>query len=230
MAAMRWSILIATQGKRADRFAELLESLMPQVPPDVEVVALWNNGEKPLGEYRATLLESAKGDYVSFVDDDDQVPDYYVSKVLPLLDGVDYVGWRMQLFISGRKQKPTYHSLKYGGWSDDNKGYYRDLSHLNPIKRELALLVDYRTVGWPDDLNWADQLRKTGLVRTENVIAESMYSYFWDPTDSVQARPVPVRRRRSGKVSRREAAALLAAKRDLVFERPVVEWPGFRWI
>lgn len=229
-APVRWSILIATQGKREQKFANLLDSLMPQVPADVEVLALWNNGEHPLGHYRQTLLEAAKGDYVSFVDDDDQLSPRFVASILPLLDGVDYVGWRMQCYISGIKQRPTYHSLKYGGWSDDKRGYYRDLSHLNPIRRELALLVDYRTVGFPDDLNWVDRMRALNVVKTEHVVKEPMYFYMYDPRDTVQATIQP-RRRRGGRVSRREALAMAEAKQSKgTYTRPEVSWPGFRWV
>lgn len=266
-APVRWSILIATQGKRQQKFAALLDSVMPQVeaanshawgqrcgskdlcrspracrewtmgscvavldPAQVEVVALWNNGEKPLGHYRQALLEAAKGDYVSFVDDDDQLSPLFVASILPLLDGVDYVGWRMQCYISGIKQRPTYHSLKYGGWSDDKRGYYRDLSHLNPIKRELALLVDYRTVGFPDDLNWVDRMRELGVVKTEHVVKDPMYFYMYDPRDTVQATIQP-RRRRGGRVSRREALAMAEAKQSKgTYTRPEVSWPGFRWV
>jgi hypothetical protein len=178
--------LIATLGQRQDRFAELINTLMPQVDRHdgvVTVSALWNNGERPLGEVRQDLLEHATSTYVSFVDDDDEVPDYFVSEVVERLDGdVDYVGWQLQCYLDGKAVKPTYHSIRYDHWFDDRRGYYRDVSHLNPIRRELALTVNYRHVGAPEDVHWANQLR--GSVKTEAYVDKVMYHYRSSAGDS----------------------------------------------
>lgn len=182
-----WDILIATLGQRGDRLTRLLDSLLPQVTAAagaVRVTALWNNGERPLGHVRQDLLESATGTYVSFVDDDDEVPDYFVPEVLSHLDGVDYVGWRMQCIMDGVPLKPTFHSLRYARWYDDHAAYYRDLSHLNPVRREHALRIDYRTVGAPEDVAWVDQLRALDVVKTEHYLDRVMYVYHANSTDS----------------------------------------------
>jgi glycosyltransferase involved in cell wall biosynthesis len=188
--------LIATLGQRNDRFLELLAGLLPQVERAagaVTVTALWNNGERPLAEVRQALVDHADGEYISFVDDDDQLPPYYVSAVLPLLDGVDYVGWRMQCIQDGVYLKPTFHSLRYSTWSDDDAGYYRDVSHLNPVRAELARRADYRRGEPPEDVSWADQMR--GSLKTEHYIEHVMYVYRATGRDStwqrgsVQVRP-----------------------------------------
>lgn len=184
-----WTILIATLGQRRERLARLLDVLIPQTEPydgAVTVCALHNNGERPLSHVRQDLVEQATSRYVSFVDDDDEVPDYFVDEVVPRLDGVDYVGWQMQCYVDGRPLKPTYHSVKYAQWYEDRRGFYRDISHLNPIRRELALLADFRLGDPPEDVNWADQLR--GKVRTENYIDKLMYHYRSSSHDSTWRR------------------------------------------
>lgn len=181
---MKWSILIATLGQRSCKFSSLLERLLPQVESvdGVEVVALWNNGERPLSHVRQDLVENAKGEYISFIDDDDMVPDYYVSEILPLLDGVDQIGWRMQCILNGHYLNPTFHSLKYDHWWNDAHGYYRDISHLNPMRRQLALQVDYRKCQPPEDVSWVSQMR--GLVTFEHYIDKIMYYYHANSSDS----------------------------------------------
>jgi hypothetical protein len=182
-----WNILVATLGQRGERFRRLLDGLLPQLEPhagQVTVTALWNNGERTIGEYRQALLESATSTYVSFVDDDDEVPSYFVDKIVPLLDGtVDYVGWRMQCWIDGRKLRPTYHSIRYSRWYDDRRGYYRHVSHLNPIRTELARLGDFRR-DWPEDISWVNQVRP--FVKTEHYVGDVMYHYHSSTTDTVQ--------------------------------------------
>lgn len=188
-----WNVLIATLGQRRDRFAALLGDLLPQLGPYdgwVRVTALYNNGERSLGEIRQALVVSSDATYVSFVDDDDSVPDYYVDEVMSVIhhprwldEPVDYVGWRMQCYVDGSPLKPTYHSLRYSSWSDDANGYYRDVSHLNPVRRELALRADFRRGDPPEDVAWADQMRPH--VRTEGYVGEPvMYHYRSSSTDS----------------------------------------------
>jgi hypothetical protein len=176
--AVRWSILVATLARRGDHLRQLLSDLIPQLAgsDEVEVVALRNHGERKLGDIRQSLVESARGEYLSFVDDDDRLPEYYVSEVLSRLDGVDYVGWQMQAYVNGNPLKPTYHSLAYDGWFETPDAYYRDTSHLNPVRTALARRCDFRATEPPEDVAWSDQLR--GLVVTQHYVDRVMYHYY----------------------------------------------------
>lgn len=191
----KWTILIATLAWRQPKLQRLLGILGPQLlayDGQVTVLALRNNAERPIGDVRQDLLEAATADYTCFIDDDDTVPGYYVSRVVPLLDGVDYIGWRVQAYENGCQLKPTFHSLRYDRWHDDQAGYYRDISHLNPVRRELTAGTSF-TKGWPEDRDWVAQMR--GRLRTEHFIGDCMYHYWHDPADTVQAgvtpRPAP---------------------------------------
>lgn len=181
------SILIATVAARNEQLKNLVGLLEPQLTKDVEVLVYWDNFETKIGPKRQTLLEAATGDYVCFIDDDDEIPPYYLSEILPLLDGVDYIGWRQQLFHDGERMKPTFHSLKHTVSEDDN-GWYRDISHLNPIKRKLALKGRFDRTS-PEDSDWANQLK--GVPKTEHFIDKVMYNYkhstegsLWDKTNA----------------------------------------------
>lgn len=55
------------------------------------------------------------------------------------MDGTDYIGFQLQMYNKGVKDKPTYHNLKYTEWCENQIGYYRGVSHLNPIRRDIAL-------------------------------------------------------------------------------------------
>ena len=97
-----WSILIPTIARRRVKFAALLDVLLPQAeraPARVEVVALHNNGERPLPEIRQALVDAAAGRYLSFVDDDDMVVPSYVNDIaFALLEnpGADSVGFQLE--------------------------------------------------------------------------------------------------------------------------------------
>lgn len=193
MTAPKWTILIATLGRRKDRLARLLGGLLPQVEAAggaVTVEALWNHGERPVGRVRQDLLEGARSEYVCFVDDDDEVPDYYVARVLPLLDGVDFIGWRMQVWINGTLQPgSTVHSLAYASDRQSDGVLYRNVSHLNPVRRDLTAGTSFCR-GWPEDADWCGQmrakLRTETYIGTEHYIDDVMYLYRHDSRDTVQ--------------------------------------------
>jgi hypothetical protein len=196
MSDATWTVLIATLGQRAERFQRVLDQLLPQTESydgRVTVSALYNHGERKLGDVRQDLIDDATSDYVSFVDDDDILPDYYVAEVVPWLGKVDYVGWRMQCYIDGKKMKPTFHSLRYRRWTENHKGYYRDVSHLNPVRTELARKVNYRTISPPEDFGWANRMRPH--LKSEGYIDRIMYYYHASSKDTTW-RPGSVRQRK----------------------------------
>lgn len=200
------SILICTIGRRNDQFLKLIDSLRFQIGrKPIEIVGYWNSGEKSIGEFRQALLEEARGKYICFVDDDDTVPLYYCKEILKAL-GKDYVGFEVDLFEDGMRMPKVVHSLKYGTWHQDDQGYYRGITHLNPVKRELALQGSFSTQGIGEDAAWAGTLRD--IVLTENYIDKVMYNYHH---------------------SREFTTFGGTHQPPKQYKRPVVEYAKFRW-
>lgn len=171
---MRWTIGILTVPEReleCNRIKGMLEYQMRGYD-DIQIIV--NGRDGSLGEKRQFILDNATGDYINFVDDDDIVSFDYIDQIWGLLDGkVDYIGFQLQLYESGEKQKPTFHSLKYDKWWDDDKGFYRNVSHLNPIKRQIAKQGRFDG-GIGEDQRWADQVHP----KTEYYIDKPLYFYF----------------------------------------------------
>lgn len=175
---MKWSILILTMPERKELLGRLLDCLAPQVEkyPDIEVMTKTSTRAKSVGDQRQEMLDKAIGNYVCFVDDDDLVSPDYVAKIYPLLDGVDYIGFPVHTFRDGNFYGAAYHSLKHKSWNSNKMYAERDLSHLNPIRRELALQAKMEG-GYGEDHRWASRLRDLGIVKTEHYIPEVMYYY-----------------------------------------------------
>lgn len=185
---MKWAILTPTMATRRTFLMRLADCLGPQMVPEVR----WNICElenfESLGAKRDHLKESTDAEYISFIDDDDLVAPDYVSRILPLLDGVDYVGFRLQASEDGIDlEKPTFHSLLCGGWFESKYAYHRDISLLNPMRRELSIQVPTR-YDFGEDSHWANEMRSMGIVKTEHFIEETMYYYLSRPnkTDGVK--------------------------------------------
>lgn len=177
-----WSILILTMPQRAAMLARLLAVLEPQICEGVELRIRESDPSLPVGQNREILRWNARGEYLCFIDDDDLVPPHYVKRILPQLlhpdgDGVDYVGFNLEQRRDGEFVLIERRSLRYGGVFHDGRGWFRDLSHLNPMRRDLALRAPM--AGWPgEDARWADALRRLDVVRTEHVLDETLYYYL----------------------------------------------------
>lgn len=200
-----WSILIATLRCRAAMFETVVtQQLLPQltragVPASgVEILVAEDDGEEGIGVKRQRLLDAARGWYVQFIDDDDQLAPDYVARIWAALhEYPDYVGFRVQVDEEGHLHKPTDHSLRYARWFEDAQGYYRHISHLNPIRTGLARLGRFDgALG--EDRRWADQVAGSGLVRREVYLPHVLYRYCYSRARSAFTTPVvPTGRERS---------------------------------
>lgn len=181
-----WSILIPTLFERSKSFINLMGILAPQmIYDDVEILVYGTPTRSSIGAKRNEMVAGAKGEFISFIDDDDEVPYDYVSTIRHVLreDDPDYVGFRLQLYFDGVAQKPTFHSLKYDNWHDDAQGYYRDFSHLNPIRRSFAIREPFEG-NYGEDSAWSDRMRKFKSNMRETYIPHVMYDYYFDSTKS----------------------------------------------
>lgn len=203
-----WTILVATLASRQAKFTELMSTLLPQAEAagGIEVIACHNNGERPLGDIRQALLMAAIGEYVSFLDDDDAIPEYFCKEMVPALrQGPDVVGFQIEVCEgTGAPWATSFHSLRYEP-HDAGGRIYRDLTHQQPVRTELAQQGDFRS-GWPEDSAWRKTVRP--LLETEVVLDRVMYTYRHNWGDSVQGTLAP----------------------HTHAPRPVIGSPVFRWL
>lgn len=178
---MKWTIAILTVPQRAGEYNRLLDCLWPQVcDPTLDIEIMTCNMPGTISEKRQWCLDTAQGEYFNFIDDDDLVADDYVETIYPLLDGVDYIGFQLQLYWDGCPMRPTFHSLRYDRWFEDGMGYYRNVSHLNPIRTEIARKGRFEG-GFAEDRRWAEQVDP----KTEHYIDKVMYHYLYSPDSSL---------------------------------------------
>jgi hypothetical protein len=185
---MKLDILILTQPSRHEFLAQLRAILDLQIGAlplrkygDVDVRICMDEGFLPhmeLGDKREYMRQQSHAEYSCFFDDDDIPAPNYISKILPLLDGVDYIGFQLHEYFDFVKGRPTFHSLKFNSWWENEVGYYRDISHLNPIRNELARAAKVEGNIAGEDFRWANRLRALGIVKTEHFIPEVMYYYL----------------------------------------------------
>jgi hypothetical protein len=182
------SILICTVTERIkdERFLiRLLNILQNQIKnkyeSEVEVLVYCDDKRISIGKKRDLLIEQAKGKFTCFIDDDDVVPDYYVERLVTIIKNnpdIDFIGWKLQYIHNGMSSpKPSIHSMRYNKWSEDQYGYYRHMSHLNPVLRTKSSQVKFEDINFGEDHIWSNNVY--GLLTKEYFIDDYMYYYLF---------------------------------------------------
>lgn len=195
MSAPTWAILIPTIGQRRELFQRLMTRLLPQLDPydgRVRVIGWFNEGRPMLGDLRDQMIRDAGTDYISFVDDDDLVAEDYVAEIVNALTSEpDHVGFRLEFSTNGIGREVVEHSLKWGRWgrSSETGMLYRDFTHIDPIRTEIAAKGSFSTIRphHAEDRKWVKSLR--GLLHTEEFVPKVLYHYEWDERVTAWQRP-----------------------------------------
>lgn len=180
---MMLSILIPVIPQHEQKFNELLRHLNNQISDPSQVEILWSltesqiNGGPSSGKKRQLLLQMAKGDYVVFIDDDDWVPDYYISEMLnACASGCDCVAINGIMTTDGLHETKWYlgKDFKNEDRREGNKTvYYRHTNHITAVKREIALKAGFPNKSNAEDKYYSDRLQ----LKTEYKIERPMYHY-----------------------------------------------------
>jgi glycosyltransferase involved in cell wall biosynthesis len=153
----------------------------------IEVIPLVTSGNMRLGTARNILLSKSRGEYVCFMDDDDLVPNYYVRKILEEIakSHPDVIGIRGEVIsMVDDARREFYFSKEYHEHftlpSSGHVGevYYRNITPLCPIRRELAIAASYDDITMFDDNRYSDRLVPLLITKKETRIQAVMYYYF----------------------------------------------------
>lgn len=176
--AIKLSILIATMPVRKPQFDNLMEVLYRQKTAEVEILydisMMYNIGVKRNG-----LLQSAIGEYVVFIDDDDLIATNYIQKILKAIETKpDCIGISGVITTNGRNQKQWHISKDFGSWYEQLGIYYRTPNHISPVRRELALQVGFLPISFGEDHQYSMWLLP--LLKTEVKIEGILYYYRYE--------------------------------------------------
>ena len=177
-----WSILIPTvPGRVSGCFSDLISELLEMRGyRDIEILGLFDNKRRSIGGKRNSLLQIARGDYVSFVDDDDEVDSKYIDRCYNAIvenEGVDLITFNM-LRVDPAGNRLT---CKHNGISPEDSGMLEDGSwdghptHLMLWRRALAESFYFPDSSWAEDMDWARSAVRG--VRTRFNIDEVLYVY-----------------------------------------------------
>ena len=177
------TILIATTVDRRESFNRVYDEFMRQIygfglSNAVKIIFHEDNKEISIGKKRQMLLEAADTDYIVFFDSDDIAFDCYVKEIHDAIqEGVDCVGFEIKMTTNGEQEQICCHSLSYPDWAENVDGYdyVRNVTHFNPVKRELALQVGFQDIRFGEDIIYSNQL--TTLCKNEVRLHKKLFHY-----------------------------------------------------
>lgn len=179
------SVLVCSVAERFGR-TPVIEELFRQADGlPVEVLALTDNRRMTIGAKRNHLVNMASGDYLAFVDDDDQVATNYIERLLAAAQsGTDVLTFHMEYRHNGTKQWTVHHSLRYPLHGRPKSGIVENTPrHTSAVRRTLAQQISFTDTSYGEDADWAAKLQQA--ARTEHAIPAVLYIYDDVPKASI---------------------------------------------
>ena len=187
---IKWSILICTLQERSGKFEDLFRKILNQIEKahltdKIEVVFFLDNREEPVGKKRNALLNAAHGEYLCFIDDDDDISDQYVNCIYSkLIDDPDCLSLQGVLKSPGNPNRKFYHSIDVKKYHQIGNCYFRFPNHLNVIKSSIAKQFKFPEKNYSEDYDWAFSILESGLLKKEAKIKKFLYIYDYNPKTS----------------------------------------------
>jgi glycosyltransferase involved in cell wall biosynthesis len=123
-------------------------------------------------------LNQASGDFIVFVDDDDDVDDNYVDEILKVIienPNIDCIGINGLITFDGDKGKPWSISIKHGHWHETDEMYLRTPNHISPVRRSIALKAKFPDISYGEDMEYSKRILP--MCKKEACIDKPLYHY-----------------------------------------------------
>jgi glycosyltransferase involved in cell wall biosynthesis len=178
---MKLSILICTIPSRSEMLKKLTQQLMLLLGKYDESeweVLIQPDENINVGQKRNILLQKASGDFVVFIDDDDEIHDNYIDAFMHAIHcnpDADCIGYRGYITFDGNSRKDWVISKECETWHEKDGVYYRTPNHISPVKRKIALQVMFPQSDFGEDYVYSMGILP--YLRTEVFIDEQLYHY-----------------------------------------------------
>lgn len=144
----------------------------------VEIIILFDDKKFTIGEKRNMLLREAGGEYVAHFDSDDLPSDCYIEEVLKgCYSGLDCCSLVGEITTDNANPKIFRHFLGCERYEEVNGEYLRFPNHISCIRSSIAKQFKFPEKNFSEDFEWAVQLHKSGLLKTQYNIEKVIYHY-----------------------------------------------------
>lgn len=161
----------------------------------VEIITYEDNREITIGEKRNLLVDKAKGEMISFVDDDDDISEDYFKLITEAILRSNNTLDAIQIFCYVvNKSNERYNTYVFKGLEKNfikslplrdrntNKFTNSKISQLNPIKTSLVKSVKYPNIPIHEDLIFCLNIQPK--IKKVDTIFKNIYTYYYDTNTS----------------------------------------------
>jgi glycosyltransferase involved in cell wall biosynthesis len=174
------SILTPTIRGRENQLAALQDKLTAQIGSSpVEHLVFCDNRTRTIGAKRQALVDIARGQYIAFCDDDDDISDDYVARLLAAIKtGADVITFRQRAIYNGLESEIHF------GINNQDEAYnpggitLRAPWHVCAWKRERVEECLFGESNYGEDLIWCKQARQR--IKTGYHINSILHTYRHD--------------------------------------------------
>lgn len=178
---IKFSILIPTVPNRLTTFyPRLVTSLQEQIKTrdDIEILCLYDNKKRTVGQKRNALLNLAQGEFLTFIDDDDRIAEDYIESIMNTIYAnptADCIVFDCITTINVT-EKTTYSKyskdFQYSEVGDQWRG---KPAHTMVWKSSIAKKHMFPNINNGEDINWV--VRACQEIKNEVRIDKVLYFY-----------------------------------------------------
>jgi glycosyltransferase involved in cell wall biosynthesis len=182
------SIMILSIPSRIEQYlVPLYNKLLKQCNniDSVEILCLIDNKSMSIGEKRQAILNSARGKWVGFMDDDDDVSDDYISSLVDSAKNnpADVITFDQHCIVNGNEFTVNF------SMSNPNERYVYGMKHVRrpPFhicywRSEIAKQSKFEQSSYGEDYAWC--LGMYPLIKSETHIDKYLHLYKYDDRTS----------------------------------------------
>ncbi|MCM3568566.1 glycosyltransferase family A protein [Neobacillus mesonae] len=172
------SILIPSVPERFRYLQRVYTNLVNQTNgKPVEILVMLENKKRTTGAKRNALIEQAQGEYVVFVDDDDELEHDYISEIYSCIQrnpGVDCIVFDVAVYSNNVFNRICKYGKEYSH-SHDTQFFYRKPNHLMCFSKKLALQHKFKDISLGEDTDWANEIAP--FIKSQIRINKVLYKY-----------------------------------------------------
>jgi glycosyltransferase involved in cell wall biosynthesis len=183
------SILTPTIPGREKQLKSLQASIEEQIGNHaVEHLILSDNRKRSIGAKRQALLDIARGQYIAFVDDDDDIADNYVEELVnAAASNADVITFLQGASYNGQQSVVDFQLGQGDQYFNPGGITIRDAWHVNAWRRSRVAHCQFGESNYGEDLTWCQQARR--MAQTTVHIPKILHFYRHDA--AITAAPEP---------------------------------------
>ena len=176
---IKLSILIPAIPSRWEKFQKIFDKLNNQATDEVEVLGFIDNKKRSIGAKRDGLKVLVNGEYMCYVDDDDDIHRYYIKEILKAIEEKpDVIVFYQYANIDGKECIVQFDIDNNNEPFVPNTFVKRKPFCCCVFKSSLAKKYNFPYTMYGEDWAWAVKVLKD--VKTQVKIRKILHYYYFD--------------------------------------------------